>query len=294
MDAGARDANQDIRGAQMNGQEPPTRGSASYLPQQGSTLDRGDGQFHPASVRGPPVFLSPKHQALITPKQIPSNWNATRQHAGNPNLATTEDHGQLQRGWKGFAQGGFLADDARLQNTAPPYAPQIPRDGHEPGGNIQKPPIRSEAVKVLSNGRTSIWQEYQPGPVYNQGFPCNTARKDPGSLTERGGGDLLNLNCMERKQSTQKAVDGLIIRTPAQVNPPKSEIEMNAGDNAMEDLRNLNDYFRTFSTTGNRRTGGQLEGSRDAGMTELMNSNRGVSEGAPIPVPTGQDRITTK
>ncbi|OCT50331.1 hypothetical protein CLCR_07547 [Cladophialophora carrionii] len=249
MDASQRDANQDVHGAQVNGQELSSHDSTSYLPQQGSTLDRGDRKFHPAaSVLGPTHGLSTDQQTLTTGYRIGDSWIATQPQGIHTSLVTPENHGQRERGWKDFAQGGFHAADERLQNIITPSIPHLPGSGLESEGIFQIPPIRRDAVKVLSNGRTSVWQEYQPAPMYNQGFPCNTARRDPGYPTGLGGGGLSNPGCMDRKQCLEKAAGGLIVETPAQVplNSSATEPDMNAGDSAMEDQRDLNDYFRTF------------------------------------------------
>jgi hypothetical protein len=236
MNLGSNGATRDGGGIHVNGQEPPTHGSTSYLPQQDSTLDRGNWQLRPASVPGLLDKYLTDQQALRIEHGIGGTWNPTLQRAIHTTSLTPENQVQLQRGWKDFAEGGFIADDERLENLVAPSMPPSLRNGRGSGGNFQMPPVTRKAVKVLSNGRTSVLQEYQPGPVHDSDFPYNTE--------SRG----LNPSSMARNQSPQKAANTLLTLSPTPDHPgsSKPEKDMIAGDSAIQDLRDLNEFFRAF------------------------------------------------
>jgi hypothetical protein len=248
MNLGSNGAPRDGGGIHVNGQEPPTHGSTSYLPQQDSTLDRGNWQLRPASERGLLDKYLTDQQALRTEHGLGGTWNPTLQRAIHTTSLTPENQVQLQRGWKDFAEGGFIADDERLENLVAPFMPPSPRNGRGSGGNFQMPPVTRKAVKVLSNGRISVLQEYQPGPVYDSDFPYIAESRGLASLTDLEGSGLSNSSSMARNQSPQKAANSLLTLSPAPDHPSSSkpEKDMIAGDSAIQDLRDLNEFFRAL------------------------------------------------
>jgi hypothetical protein len=149
---------QDIRVTE-NGQTLPTRRSASYLPQQAPSpgtkkpsigLERGSMQ--------PPPWTS-RSARNGRPADPNSPWNTRR-------LSPAAQQ-SLRKGWKDFAEGGHAADDQRLNRLS---AQQLRQSSSASdldqleirGEGLRSVPVQTQAVQILSNGRTKFTEIYRP------------------------------------------------------------------------------------------------------------------------------------
>ncbi|KAJ9603966.1 hypothetical protein H2200_011488 [Cladophialophora chaetospira] len=240
-----RHMSQDIQEAQFNGQHLPNCGSASYLPQQDTIPDEGQWQVRPALDWGPSgeETASTDRRSTRTGYRVGGVWNPVPDMTVRAHSLSPAKQGQRRRQWQDFAQGGFVADDERLQLMARPAGRPSSDSGYGEQNYFQGSSIITEAVQVLADGRNRVVQAYQPGRARLQG-----TQKD-GIISDwtpkiRGGGSPQS-SMPERKLSPKKVTDIRVTQQSTGGWPIPSNTG-NANENsALNDLKDLDDFFRT-------------------------------------------------
>ncbi|OAP65664.1 hypothetical protein AYL99_01636 [Fonsecaea erecta] len=179
---------EDVWGSKINGQKFTHTGSASCLPLQAIPLESRSG-IEPRHIPALPPFIG----LLLPTQQGLSNADdrgcATSSPASQKTLESNslspQKQGELRKGWKDFAEGGFFADDERLnllKSQTPPRKHRsgllgvepasYPRSHWEHQANSQVLPLKEEAVVAINNGRTRYLHEFHPQPAHGEDLLC--------------------------------------------------------------------------------------------------------------------------